>query len=124
MGGRIGTKVVTERGSIGRQVFDQVEQLTAQGSMTRLAAFKQIGAASGRAPGTVAANYYRIARQRGVPLQSRRPRGPSGTAQAGLSRIRGALQAVASALRAQEAELAELRSQSAAFQKLRRLLKS
>ena len=72
MGGRIGTKA-TQYGTIGKQIYAQVEQLTAQGGMTRLAAFKQIAEASGRQPGTVAANYYRIARQKGAPLREVAP---------------------------------------------------
>jgi hypothetical protein len=122
MGGRIGTRVAP-RGTIGKQIFAQVEQLTAGGAMNRLAAFKQISEASGRHPGTVAANYYRIARQKGAPLRARRPGRPAGTVRNELSRINTALQLVAAALRAQEEELARLRSERAAFMRIRRLLK-
>lgn len=124
MGGRMGDKVVTEYGTIGQQIFKQVEQLTVQGAMNRLAAFKQIAAASGRAPGTVAANYYRVARQKGAPLRTRRPGRPPGASGNVLSRVTAALQVVATALRAQEEELAKLRGQGAAFEKVRRLLKA
>ncbi len=123
MGGRIGRRT-RQYGSIGQQIFEQVEQLAGQGAMTRLAAFKQISEASGRAVGTVAANYYRIARKRGAPLQVRRPGRPSGTSRNGLSRATAALQVIASALRAQEEELARLRNQNAAFEKVRQLLRS
>jgi hypothetical protein len=123
MGGRMGEKRVAQHGSIGQQTFEQVEQLTAGGAMNKLAAFKQIAGASGRALGTVAANYYRVARQKGAPLRKRRVGRPpgSGTAMNG-SRVAAALQLVASALRAQQEELAKLRSEVAAFEKVRQLL--
>lgn len=107
MGGRIGDKKVEQRGAIERQIFEQVEQLTAGGAMNRLAAFKRIAETGGRQLGTVAANYYRVARQKGVPLRKRRQGRPS---RPGLdvSRVTAALQLIASALRAQEEELARL----------------
>jgi len=119
----MGDKNVTQRGAVGQQIFQQVEQLTSGGAMNKLAAFKQIAGASGRALGTVAANYYRVARQKGAPLRKRRRGRPPGSG-AGMStsRVTAALQLVASALRAQEEELAKLRSQVAAFEKVRQLL--
>lgn len=50
-------------GEIGEQIFDQVEKLVA-GGMNRTEAFAKISADSGRRAGTVAANYYRVARKR------------------------------------------------------------
>jgi hypothetical protein len=50
-------------GVIGEQIFEQVEELV-KGGMSRTDAFKKISADSGRREGTVAANYYRIARKR------------------------------------------------------------
>lgn len=123
MGGRTAGKVIKKRGAIGQQIFDQVEQLTANGAMKRLAAFKQIAEASGRAEGTVAANYYRVARLKGAPLRTRGPGRPVGAKAKTSARVGAALQLIAETLRAQEEELAKLRSQSAAFEKLRRLLK-
>ncbi|MGH7584295.1 MAG: hypothetical protein ACREL5_13825 [Gemmatimonadales bacterium] len=122
MGGRMGDKNVTEHGTIGQQIFQQVEQLTAGGAMKKLAAFKQIAEASGRQLGTVSANYYRVARQNGAPLRNRRGGRPPGTG-VSVSRVTTALQLVASALRAQEEELARLRGELAAFEKVRELLK-
>lgn len=124
MGGRSGSKVVGKRGAVGQQIFDQVEQLTANGAMKRLAAFKQIAKESGRAEGTVSANYYRVARLKGAPLRARGPGRPAGAKARTSSRVEAALQIVAETLRAQEEELARLRAQSAAFDKLRRLLKT
>ena len=117
MGGRMGTKV-TPRGAIGKQIFAQVEQLTAQGGMTRLAAFKQIAAASGRNLGTVSANYYRVARRNGVKLRSRRQR----SAASGASQISDTLRLVQQLLQQQAEEIERLRKETAQFAKLRRLL--
>src|SRR5437868_15488436 len=50
-------------GEIGEQIFEQVESLVA-GGMNRTEAFAKISAAAGRRAGTVAANYYRVARKR------------------------------------------------------------
>src|SRR3954466_13612198 len=50
-------------GEIGEQIYDQVEKLVADG-MNRTEAFAKISADSGRRAGTVAANYYRVARKR------------------------------------------------------------
>jgi hypothetical protein len=59
-------------GEIGEQIFDQVEKLVADG-MNRTEAFAKISADTGRRAGTVAANYYRVARKRAGG--SLRPRG-------------------------------------------------
>ena len=59
-------------GVIGEQIFAQVEKLV-KGGMSRTDAFKKISADSGRREGTVAANYYRVARKRaGGSLRPRR----------------------------------------------------
>lgn len=50
-------------GVIGEQIYDQVEKLVA-GGMNRTQAFAEISKESGRQAGTVAANYYRVARKR------------------------------------------------------------
>jgi hypothetical protein len=62
-------------GVIGEQIFEQVEKLV-KGGMSRTDAFKKISADSGRREGTVAANYYRVARKRaGGSLRPRRRSG-------------------------------------------------
>ena len=68
------------RGSIGVEIFEQVERMLAEDKITRAEAFKRLSDETGRKPGTVAANYYRIARQRGAPLQ---PRGRGAHAEGG-----------------------------------------
>src|SRR5262245_668462 len=100
MGGRTGTKAVRKRGKIGQQIFEQVEQLTANGAMTKRDAFKQLASTSGRELGTVAANYYRIARLRGLPLrlrQSKSKRG-GGSASRALGILSAAVKEIASAV--------------------------
>lgn len=56
-------------GSVGKETFDQVEALLKQGK-SKSEAFAQIASDSGKNAGTVAANYYRVARANG----SMRPR--------------------------------------------------
>lgn len=55
----------TRDGSVGRDTFEQVEALLKQG-MTKTEAFKQVAADTGKNSGTVAANYYRVARVNGA----------------------------------------------------------
>ena len=51
--------------------------MTAGGAMSKSDAFEAISSRTGRRAGTVAANYYRIARKRGVALEPRVRRGPA-----------------------------------------------
>ena len=116
-------------GVIGEQIFEQVEKL-AKGGMSRTDAFKKISADSGRREGTVAANYYRVARKRaGGSLRPRRRSGRrsataaatrtrrSTTASSGggdIDALTRALvqnvQDLAAAMNAQAAEVKDLRS--------------
>jgi hypothetical protein len=122
MGGRQGRKTV--RGGVGEQIFREVEQLTSDGRTTRLAAFRAIADRTGRKVGTVTANYYRIARKRGVPLRARKGRGPGrGRTKSAIAAIDGTLRALASVLRAQAQELTALRKENQRFEQVRRLLK-
>jgi hypothetical protein len=50
--------------TIGPEIFDRTNTLVAEGK-TRTEAFAQIGQERGTRPGTVAANYYRVARAQG-----------------------------------------------------------
>jgi hypothetical protein len=122
-------------GEVGEQIFEQVERLVA-GGMNRTEAFAKISADSGRRAGTVAANYYRVARKRaGGSLRPRARRGrPAGrktsataTARKGARRGRRAaatagadidalakslvdsVQALAEAVKSQAAEVSEMR---------------
>jgi hypothetical protein len=74
-------------GEVGEQIFEQVEKLVA-GGMNRTEAFAKISADTGRRAGTVAANYYRVARKRAGG--SLRPRTSSRAASARKTARRGA----------------------------------
>ncbi len=121
----------TPRGGIGNQIFDEVEQLVA-GGMNKSQAFNDISQRTGRESGTVAANYYRVARQRGAELRPRRRRsesaptrrgraGGSTDVQAALAKATAALDELSRAVRAQDQEMARLRSESQGYAEIRRL---
>ena len=128
-------------GEIGEQIFEQVEALVA-GGMNRTEAFAKISADSGRRAGTVAANYYRVARKRaGGSLRPRsRKRARTGRAAAKATaprrtarrgRAAGAgdidaltrelvrnVQALADAVKSQAAEVKNLRTRLDGVKKL------
>lgn len=123
----------SRRGSVGNEIFDQVEKLMAEEGLSRTNAFARISEETGRRAGTVAANYYRVARQRGAELQPRAPRGSrrragraggaaSRDAEAALAKASEALQELSAVVRRQEKELATLRSQAEQVEKLRSVL--
>jgi hypothetical protein len=62
-------------GSISTGIYDTVQKLTADGKMTRAAAFKQIAKEAGRNPNTVAVNYYYVAKKRGGTKRAATKRG-------------------------------------------------
>jgi hypothetical protein len=130
------------RGSVGNEIFDQVEKLMADEGLSRTNAFQRLSETTGRRAGTVAANYYRVARQRGASLQPRAPRGsrsgggsgggggrrsggrraaaaPSGDVDAALQRATDSIQELAGLVRSQQREIDELRAQA---DKVRRAL--
>jgi hypothetical protein len=116
-------------GVIGEQIFEQVEKLE-KGGMSRTDAFKKISADSGRREGTVAANYYRVARKRAggslrprrragrrasTPTPRTRRRAPAASSGSGdIDALTRALvqnvQDLAAAMNAQAAEVKDLRS--------------
>lgn len=118
------------RGRIGVEIFEQVERLVSDEGITRTEAFQRISEETGRRAGTVAANYYRVARQRGADLLPRggrgrrRASGATGTADvdAALQRAQAAIEELADICRNQERELNRLREQGEQLEKLRRLL--
>jgi hypothetical protein len=122
----------SRRGNIGNEIFEQVEEIMKEEGLSRTNAFQRLSEKTGRRAGTVAANYYRVARQRGAELQPRAPRGSkrraggrtasSGDAEAALGRAMESLQELAGVVRTQEKELATLRSQAEQFDKLRSIL--
>ena len=125
------------RGNIGNEIFDQVEKIMAEEGLSRTSAFQRLSELTGRRAGTVAANYYRVARQRGATLQPRAPRGsrragkrttkraaaaPSGDVDAALARAMESMQELAGLVRTQQRELASLRSQADVIDKMRTLV--
>jgi hypothetical protein len=119
-------KKASRRGQIGVEIFEQVERLVSDEGLTRTQAFERLSQETGRRSGTVAANYYRIARQRGATLQPRRGRGggrrrrASGGVDGALARASEAIAELSSIVRAQEKELQRLREQADQFEKLRK----
>jgi hypothetical protein len=121
----------TTRGRVGHEIFEQVEKIIAEEGVTRTQAFERLSEQTGRRAGTVAANYYRVARQRGAALQPRAPRGsgrrrgsarraPSGgSAEATLTKAQEALRELSDLVRRQEKELASLREQAGQVERLR-----
>jgi hypothetical protein len=123
MGGRQGQKEVPH-GGVGESIFAEVEQLTTGGATTRLAAFEAIAKRTDGQTGTVAANYYRIARKRGVSLRPRRTGGAASVnSRAAVRALATAAKRLGAALQGKERELATLRKENRRFAELRKLLK-
>ena len=111
-------------GEVGEQIFEQVEKLVA-GGMNRTEAFAKISADSGRRAGTVAANYYRVARKRaGGSLRPRKRRGRAAAATAGADidalakSLVDSVQALTEAVKSQAAEVREMRTKLDGVKKL------
>lgn len=118
------------RGRIGVEIFEQVERLVSDEGITRTEAFQRLSEQTGRRAGTVAANYYRVARQRGADLQPRGGRGRrranagsgGGDLEGALGRVTSSLEELSELVRAQQRELDQLREQSQQLDRLRKLL--
>jgi hypothetical protein len=121
------------RGNIGNEIFEQVEEIMKDEGLTRTQAFQRLSERTGRRAGTVAANYYRVARQRGAALQPRAPRGSrsrsgsgargaSDAAESALAKAREALEELSAVVRAQDREIATLRADAAKWEKVRDLI--
>jgi hypothetical protein len=112
------------RGKVGVEIFEQVEKLVADQNVGRTEAFRRLAAKSGRQQGTVAANYYRIARQRGTKLAPRRRRaGASGVTPGPiLKRALAALEDVSALFRKLEDEISSLRKENLRLAAIRRLV--
>lgn len=57
------TDTSAPRGSKGQMIYDRVEQIVKETGVTRSQAINQLAEELGDKPGTVAANFYRVARQ-------------------------------------------------------------
>ncbi len=114
----------TARGKIGEQIFEQVEALVGAEHITRTEAFQRIAVERGSRAGTVAANYYRIARRRndGSVRSRGRKKTPSSDADAVIARATQALNELTDLVRQQHRELERLSEKVAQIEKLRALL--
>ena len=114
----------TARGKIGEQIFEQVEALVSAEKITRTEAFQRIAEQRNSRPGTVSANYYRIARRKGGGAL--RPRGRNkpiaNEAEAVVERTTSALSELTALVRTQGLELERLSEKVQQIDKLRALL--
>jgi hypothetical protein len=118
-----------QRGRIGQQIFEQVQRMLSEEKLTASEAFRRISEQTGRREGTVAANYYRIARMQGITRPrgggAGRPRGRraagAGDVQTALGRVSTALDELSAAVRRQEQEFARLRQENERLEEIRRL---
>lgn len=119
-----------QRGNIGQQIFDQVQRMMNEEKLSATEAFRRLSEETGRREGTVAANYYRIARMRGMTRsrgggagrpRGRRTAGGAGDVQAAVTRVSAALEDLTSAVRRQEQEIARLRQENGRLEEIRRL---
>lgn len=117
---------------MGLQTYDQVRKIIEGKNLPVGEAFKEVAAATGRKPGTVAVTYYRIARQKRGPMRKRRgsmAAGASGGASAS-TRVAGALSKVSAAIKELEAviasqahEIARLKGASKLADRIRKALR-
>ena len=125
------TKEKAARGSVGKEIFASIQKLVADEKIGVTEAFKRFAAKTGRHEGTVAANYYRVARLQGVSgkrgrrsgIPAKTPAAGKGRARSGASRIEAVLRELATAVRAQEAELNRLRTENARLDAIRKFLR-
>jgi hypothetical protein len=112
------------RGKIGEQIFEQVEALVGAQHITRTEAFQRIAVERGSRAGTVAANYYRIARLRndGTVRPRGRKKAQTNDADAVIARASTALNELTALVRQQSRELERLSDQVQQIEKLRALL--
>jgi hypothetical protein len=121
------------RGGVAAETYTAVERLTREEGLSRSEAFARLGAESDRRPATVAAAYYRAARQRGqgragrAPSTPRRSARPAGRPRAGdaerlLQSAIGALTELTDLVRRQQEELLRLRADEERYREIRALI--
>jgi hypothetical protein len=124
MAAKTSKKKRAPRGNIGVEIFEQVEKLMSAEKIGRTEAFRRLASKTGRQQGTVAANYYRIARRRGTKLAPRRRRGAGGggLTSSVLNRALAALDDVTGLFRKLEEEITSLRKENQRLAAIRRLV--
>jgi len=122
------------RGGLATETYAAVERLTGEEGLSRSEAFARLGAESDRRPATVAAAYYRAARQRGqgrgsrtATAASRRTTRTAGRARAGdadrlVQAASAALAELAELVRRQGEELLRLRADEERYREIRALI--
>ena len=118
-------KARAKRGEVGPEIFAQIEKMVAAEKIGRTEAFRRLAQKSGRQPGTVAANYYRIARRKGAKLAPQRRRiagGRGGSALGVVQRAAAALDEVAGVIRKLEEQITQLRRENQRVAVIRRLV--
>ncbi len=114
-----------KRGEVGPEIFAQIEKLVAAEKIGRTEAFRRLAQKTGRQPGTVAANYYRVARAKGAKLAPRRRRvgaGRGGSAHSVVQRAAAALEEISGVIRKLEEQILQLRRENQRVAAIRRLV--
>jgi hypothetical protein len=118
-------------GTIAAQTHAAVEDLVPVEGLTKAQAFERLGAESGRQPGTVAAAYYRAARNASAAADGARGPGrrvgarsrqSAGGGMHAFETARDALQELVELVRRQEQQLAHLRAESERYGELRAII--
>lgn len=131
------------RGTIGRQTYERVRELLADGTLTTRAAFERVSEETGRSVGTVQTAYYRVARSLpgggGVQQRPRSGRQPRAATARTTGRARGstrressdvdalvkdllrAVDALVSRVRELESGQRELRDYARRYQEIQRI---
>lgn len=114
-----------KRGEVGPEIFAQIEKMVAAEKIGRTEAFRRLAEKTGRQQGTVAANYYRVARSKGAKLAPRRRRlggGRAGSAHVVVQRAAAALEEVSGVIRKLEDQILQLRRENQRVAAIRRLV--
>lgn len=114
-----------KRGEVGPEIFAQIEKMVAAEKIGRTEAFRRLAQKTGRQQGTVAANYYRVARRKGAKLAPRRRRlggGRGGAAHTVIQRAAAALEEVSGVIRKLEEQILQLRRENQRVAAIRRLV--
>lgn len=114
-----------KRGEVGPEIFAQIEKMVAAEKIGRTEAFRRLAEKTGRQQGTVAANYYRVARRKGAKLAPRRRRlagGRAGSAHAAVQRAAAALEEIGGVIRKLEDQILQLRRENQRVAAIRRLV--
>ena len=120
------TDTPAARGNIGEQIYARVNDIVGTEGITRTEAFQRVAEERGSRAGTVAANYYRIARNKNganVRPRTRKPVAAAGDTDAVIKRATEAINELAGLVRSQRRELDRLSEKVAQIDKLRALLR-